>query len=685
PASLESLFADTPEVLTLDNGLTVIFQQSLAHPLVSTQVWVKTGSMHEEQHLGSGLSHYLEHMLFKGTGKRGPGEIAREVQVFGGQINAYTSFDRTVYYIDGPSEALGQSLELLADMTLNASLPKSEVEKERDVILREIDMTLDDPDRIVSRALFSSACREHPFRYPVIGLRPLFKEVGRDVLESYYTGRYHPANMVLSVAGHFDRGALLEHIEATFAAFPRKPLRPVVVPSEPDQLAGRETRLFGSYQTARGLLAFKIPSMRHPDSPGLDILATIIGSGHSGRLRQKLREKMELVHGISASSWNPADPGLFLIQYFCEPDKAARAEEAILDTCREFAETGFTQEELDKARRFAAISEAKQRQTCSGMASRLGLVSTVVGDIHYPRRFFEKIHSLDLEQLKDLAQKTFCSDKLTTVSLLPESSRTKAHHTAGAGVLPPFQEKVLANGARLIWQEDHRIPRTWMRFTGLGGPQYEEPASRGATALLVTLLNRDTEFNDASEVARQLESNGGFMMETSGNNTFALVVETMPEGIEQGIQALHDALFHPVFREDTLLREREAQIAGLHEMEDEILDFGRLALRRHFFGEHPFAWDPCGTVETTASLNVPAMRSLWEKLIAGPNAVLVVAGDFNPDIVLPKLEELLLKIPARTFTPCALPFAGPARTGEISESMDREQAIVFEAYPDVGV
>ena len=161
------------------------------------------------------------------------------MQAFGGQINAYTAFDRTVYYIDGPSESLAQSLELLADMTLNASLPKAEVDKEKEVILREIDMTLDDPDRILSRALFAAAYQEHPFRYPVIGLRPLFERVGRDQLEAYYQARYQPNNMVLAVAGHCDRDALLQTVGETFGKVPRACLKPVAIPSEPGQLAER--------------------------------------------------------------------------------------------------------------------------------------------------------------------------------------------------------------------------------------------------------------------------------------------------------------------------------------------------------------------------------------------------------------------------------------------------------------
>ncbi|NDV61190.1 insulinase family protein [Puniceicoccales bacterium CK1056] len=684
PKSLETLFQDHPEFIILENGLSVIFQQNPSHPLISVQAWIKTGSIHEGEHLGSGLSHFLEHMLFKGTERRGPGEIASAVQEFGGQINAYTAFDRTVYYIDGPAEALDETLDLLCDMTLHSTLPHPEVQKEKEVILREIDMTLDDPDRIVARAMFSTTFREHPFRYPVIGLRPLFEKVDRTILESYYRDRYQPNNMVLSIVGDFKRSSLLKAIEKTFGSVSRGTLKPVLVPGEPKQLAMRETRLSGDYQTARGLVAYKIPSMRHPDAPTLDILASIIGSGYSGRLRQKLREEMNLVHSIGASTWNPGNPGLFYVQYQCAPEKAAKVEEAIRSEMEQLAKTGFTEQEIEKARRFAMVSEVQSRQTTSGLASRLGLVTALVGDVHYPRRYFQKIHALGPDDLGELAEKTFIDDHLSLTSLLPTSTEAQVRPDCAPKKLEPFKEKVLPNGARILWQCDPRLPRTFMRFAGLGGPLYEDDGQQGATSLLTTVMARDTGERSAREVAIELESNGGFLTDSSGNNTFALAVEVIPEFAGQGFQALSDAVLKPAFKAATIKREREAQLAHIRMSDDEILDRGRNAMRREFFGTHPFASDPCGNLDSVANLDESSLKELYERLIVAKNAVLVLTGNFDAGTLLPMAEEFLAKLPDQPFEVRSLPFKEPARTGELSEIFPREQAVVFDAFPDVG-
>src|SRR3954470_21427558 len=205
---LEPFWNEPVERTVLPNGLTLILKPDRSAALASVQVWVKTGSIHEGENLGAGLSHYLEHMLFKGTGRRAGRDISAIVQAHGGYINAYTTFDRTVYYIDLPSEHTGVAIDLLADAVLHSTLPPEEVAKEKDVILREIAMTKDDPDNRLWDSLFSVAFREHPFRQPIIGHRDVFSAVTRDDLVGYYRARYVPNNLVVVIVGDIDPAAM---------------------------------------------------------------------------------------------------------------------------------------------------------------------------------------------------------------------------------------------------------------------------------------------------------------------------------------------------------------------------------------------------------------------------------------------------------------------------------------------
>ena len=221
---LQTLWRDAPVRRVLPNGLTLILKPDAAATVASVQVWVKTGSIHEGAQLGAGLSHYLEHLLFKGTSRRAGREISREVQAHGGYINAYTSFERTVYYIDVPAEHAPVAVDILGDAVLNSTLPAEEVEREKQVILREIDMGLDDPDQRLWQSLFETAFRTHPFREPIIGHREVFEAVDRGSLWAYYQDRYVPNNMVVVVTGGFDRAAVETAIELHFGKRPRRRL-----------------------------------------------------------------------------------------------------------------------------------------------------------------------------------------------------------------------------------------------------------------------------------------------------------------------------------------------------------------------------------------------------------------------------------------------------------------------------
>src|SRR3954471_14215776 len=252
---LETLWREPIERYTLPNGVTVLLKRDSAAPVSSVQVWVKTGSIHEGASLGAGLSHYLEHMLFKGTDRRAGREISATVQAHGGYINAYTTFDRTVYYIDLPSEHTNVAIDLLADAVLHSTLPAEEVTKEKNVILREIAMTKDDPDNRLWDALFSSAFREHPFRQPIIGHQDVFSAVTREDLVAYYRSRYVPNNLVVVIVGDIDVAATRAAVEQHFGAAPRSRLAPILVPAEPLQLAPRAEHRFEDVELTRAALA----------------------------------------------------------------------------------------------------------------------------------------------------------------------------------------------------------------------------------------------------------------------------------------------------------------------------------------------------------------------------------------------------------------------------------------------
>ena len=685
---LERFWRDRPERIVLANGLTVLLKRETAAALASVQVWVKTGSIHEGTRLGAGLSHYLEHMLFKGTGRRAGRDIAATVQAHGGYLNAYTTFDHTVYYVDVPVEHTGLAIDVLADIVLNSSLPPDEVTRERDVILREIDMGQDDPDHRLSEALFATAFREHPFRHPIIGYRDVFAGISRDDLLAYYRARYVPNNLVVVVVGAFDTAAVRDLVARHFGSVARAPLAPVPLAEEPLQLARRDRHLFEDVQLTRAGLGWQIPGVTHADTPALDLVAAILGYGNSSILWQNLRDRAGLVHTIDAQAWSPGSIGLFYVSFTGEARRREAATAAVLRELAQRADRGFAPQRVARAIRQTVVGEINTRKTMAGQASRLGVAEVVAGDLDYSRTYFARLRELTAADLRRVVATYLAPERLTAVSINPAGSAGKspaARGGEGPTVLPEFQEAVAAGGARLLMQRDARLPNLHLRLLFRGGPLYEDAGARGATKLLATLLTRDTRRHSAAEVARIIEDVGGTFSPLSGNNSFGLALEVLPADLDRALGLLADAVLAPAFKRATFETERAAQLAELQEDADDVVTFGEKRLRQRFFGAHPFAIDVNGDETGLNALTPAALAAFHRRLVVSGNAVLAVAGDFAPSRLAAKCRRLLARLPRGRLAPAAGALARPAAVGDFAETQPRQQAVVFQAFPGPGL
>ncbi|MCF3651810.1 M16 family metallopeptidase [Synoicihabitans lomoniglobus] len=685
---LQKLWRDAPTRRVLPNGLTVIQQRDPAATVASVQVWVKTGSIHEQQHLGAGLSHYLEHLLFKGTERREGREISTEVQAHGGYINAYTSFERTVYYIDIPAEHAPVAVDILGDAVLHSTLPADEVEREKQVILREIDMGLDDPDLRLWQSLFETVYRTNSYREPIIGHRDVFAAVDRDALVDYYRNRYVPNNIVLVVTGGFDTAAIDAAIEQHWGKAPRRRLAPVILPVEPTALAPRVQHLEEDVEIVRGALAWTIPGLTHPDAATLDVLAMILGNGDSSLLWEAIREKARLVHSIDVTSWNPGDHGLFYLSFICDLDERDKTLAAIPRELRRIEKKGFTAGQVRKAVRQLVVGEINGRKTVAGRASRLGVAEVVAGDMLFTQGYFERLKRITPASLRRALRTYLLDGHSTTVTLTPKAPAAVSTNapaaistTSDAGLV----REQLANGTRLLLQPDSRLPNLHFRLLCLGGGAFEPTDQRGTTALMATLLARDTAKRSAAQVAGAIESVGGSLSPVFGNNTFGLSVEVLPGDVDLALDLLAEAALKPTFTKDSFEIERDAQIADLQQDVDDIVTIGRKQLRKRFFGSHPLAVDAHGEVDHLRTVKPRDLVTLHRRLMVGSNVVLSVAGDFNAKTLAPKLRMLLRRFKKAALASSSPTLDHPAEVGDFVEIQPRQQAVVFQGYLGPGV
>ncbi|MFA6959761.1 MAG: pitrilysin family protein [Opitutaceae bacterium] len=683
---LETFWKLPPERTVLANGLTLLVQRDTSAPVASVQVWVKTGSIHEGELLGAGLSHYLEHLLFKGTERRAGREISTTVQAHGGNINAYTTFDRTVYYIDLPSVHVGVAIDVLADAVLHSTLPADEVTREKDVILREIAMGNDDPDHRMGEALFDTAFRQHPYRYPIIGYKDVFSGVTREDLVAYYRARYVPNNLVVVVAGDVDPAAVLAEVEARFGSAPRSRLAPVLVLPEPVQLAPRELHRHEDVELTRAGLSWQIPGLTHPDAPVLDLLSVLLGQGDSSVLWQAIREKARLVHTLDATSWNPGETGLFYISFISEPARREAAAAAVRRELDRVAAKGFTPAQIRKALRQLVVGEINTRKTMSGQASRLGAAEVVAGDVDFSKAYFARLARVSVADLRRVVRTYLGPERVTSVSLNPKSGRPEAKSATKPDRVPDdFEGQTLPNGARLLMRPDRRLPNLHLRLLCEGGPLHEPSELRGATSLMSTLLTKDTKTRSAAEVAQFIEEVGGSFYPFSGNNSFGLAVEVLPGDAARALEALTDAVLTPAFSKSSFVIERDAQLADLQQDADDVVTVGRKLVRQKFFGAHPLAIDPHGNLEGVKALKPADLAALWKRLGVAGNVVLVAAGDFDPKVLGPKLKAFLRLLPQGKAPLRTAVFSAPGEVGDFVEKQPREQAVVFQAFPGPGL
>lgn len=695
-ALLEPLWNERVERKVFKNGLTVLLKPDHSAKLVTVQAWVKTGSMHEGRHLGAGISHYLEHLLFKGTPTRDVHRIMHEIQAVGGYFNAYTTFDRTVYYVNMPSEGVVTGLEVLADIILNSNFPENEVIKERGVIEREIDMCLDEPDYLMGRGLYQTAFREHPYRLPVIGERELFLRLRRDDIIEYYRERYSPANIVLVIVGDVELSDLEPKIEQLWGkgAF-ALPLQNVHISAEPHQVALRQQRLVGDYQVGRGTMSWKIPHLSHPDAPALDALVSILGKGESGVLWQRIREKMGLVHNIGASCWNPGQAGLLSVGYSCDSDKVLEVEKTVREELQRFLDKGIDEKLLEKVKRRAILGEINNRKTMNHQGGRLGSAEIVIGDLDYNRFYFQQLADLKPEDLIIAGKRYLREQTLTCVTLTPQPVVNVKTAARKRVELPDFELVQFENGVKVLLQPlSNALPLVHVKVVGLGGPLYEKETLHGVNSLMSTMLTKDTQHRSAKEVAEAIENVGGAFSEMAGNNSFGLNLEVLPNDIELGLELLEQGLFHPSLEKRTFDQELRGQKADVQEELDDIVAKGLRELRKRFFEQHPFATEPLGDLETLSNIDLPAIKAAHKHLTQANNLVVSVSGDFDRNKMLKRLEAIFKKLPKGNFEPSKMLHQRPKwlesnrdRSNEAPHvmRMDREQAVVFAAYPDAGV
>lgn len=667
----------------LDNGLTVLVTEMPASPTVSVFALVKTGSATEGKYLGSGISHFLEHMLFKGTDKRPVGSISREIQALGGTINASTGFDYTIYTITVPSGHFAGALDIVADMLMHSTFDQNEIEKEREVVYGEMRLHRDNPGRYLGQLVLNAVYKQHPYRIPIIGYEELLRPLKREDFFEYYRTHYVPDNTILTIAGAIETSEAMPQVNEAFKDFERQRYVLRNLTPEPPQISMR--RYDEEYPTdlTRISMAYAGVSISNPDMFAMDVLAMILGQGESSRLHKDLFRDKSLVRSVSASNFTPVDRGAFEVEATLDLDKIETTIEAVKKHIQDITQNGVTSAELEKTKRQALSQFIFGRLTSDAVANSAASDEAFTGDHEFSKKYVEAIKTLTADDIKRVARTYLTDENLSVVVLKPAVEAKSAAAAPEKKPAGDIKKITLDNGLTILLRENHESPIVAVNLVLNGGTGQETPESNGISELTSRLWLKGTRTLTAEEISRSVESRGASLGNFSGRNSFGFSMNLLSQDIDFGLDLLEDLVKNPVFPEEELVKEMDEVKTGIISLKDSISQMTSKTLRETLFLTHPFRLDGMGTLESVDRIKRRDIVDFYTRFAVPGNMVVSVFGDINPAAIEETLTKRFSALPRKEFKIAISSEPPPAQTREASLTMPKQQAMVMLGFQGV--
>lgn len=644
-------------------------------------MWVRGGLLAEGKYLGSGISHFFEHIFFKGTKNRGPGEIAREIHSLGGELNAATSIDFTYYKIVLPREHLDKGLEILSDAFINSSFPEKEFAREKQVILKEINMGEDTPSKKLWKVFFREAFVSHPYREPVIGRKVFFKSLTREDLLAFYKSCYMPQHMVLAVAGGVEAEVVKEKAEYYFKDWRISSNFSLPSFKEPPQISYRRRVEYFPGEKAYLMMGFHIPGIESEDLYSLDLLACILGKGRGARLYGEIKERKGLADSISAFSYTPSGEGILGIEAVTEPKNIDNLERGILREIEEIKENGILEKELSRAKNIIRSQHNLSQEDVESVASDIGYNKLILGDADFSQYYLERIKEVTRDEIRDTAVKFLKKENLTTCILTPERELVKREEKKAE------ERNIYAYkfpGLVLLVSQSRISSMVNLQLLFRGGVIYEKKEKNGIFSLLSKCLIRSTKEKEYLNLHSEIEARGASLSSYSGYNSFGLSLTLIKEDIGWGIETLASLLKSPLFKEEDIKKAKEELESELKIEDDDVLTRAFYLFREAIFGRHPYSWRDKGTPEAIKKITRRDLIYIYQKFCLGQVPVLAVFGNIDRDEVARLVEKNFgfLNRNKGKFKQIPLPAYA---TSHREVTLPRKQSIVVLGFPGVSV
>jgi zinc protease len=650
----------------LPNGLKILTKELHAAPVVTVWTLYRVGSRNERPG-ATGISHVLEHMLFRSTKAMKTGEIDRLIQLAGGRHNAYTSYDYTAYHITLPSDRLETALRIEADRMLNCALDSDELKTELGVVLSELQGRLNDPEELLEERTRATAFLTHPYRNLIIGWKADVESLTREAVLEYYRTHYQPNNAVLVVVGDIQTEATLDLVRRYFGDLPKGPAPPPPLTREPARKGERRVVVKGTGTTAYLQVFFDAPAAGHPDNYALSVLDGILTNGKSSRLHRALVET-DLVASLSSDFAPRKDPGWFAFYATARAGVShQRIEESLLQELERIGAEGVTDHELQKAINQVRADLTMEYGSVSGLARAIGKLE-MTNTYREFGHVLDRIRQVTADDVRRVARTYFDADHRTVGWFVPEggstgpaspsSGRGSVHrgseHPAGLNApsaASPSAPTVAAsanvvryvfpNGLTLIAAENRVAKSVAIKGYVLAGPVQDPQGKSGLATLTAELVTRGTAAHSADELAERIEFLGATASIQAERETVGITAQMLTEHFDLVLAYLAECLRTPAFPPEEV-RKAVGRLGGRLDRE---LEDPKAVARRELFAHlfptsHPLHRDPTGRRGDVETITREDVAQFHARSYSPERTVLVVAGDRTPEEIRAAVERV---------------------------------------------
>ncbi|MFH1771562.1 MAG: pitrilysin family protein [Candidatus Omnitrophota bacterium] len=680
------------EKYTLDNGITVILKPVDSAPVVALNVWVHVGSKDENEKT-RGLAHIQEHMLFQGTSTYAPGEITGIVESAGGKFNAYTSLDTTVYHITMPKDSIETGVKILASMMSEAAIDSNLLSGELEVIMEEFRRSNDNPKSLLYKEFFKTAYSQHPYRHPIIGYEETIKNISREQVIGFYRKWYVPQNMTVVIAGNIDTEKTKDIVQRAFGPIKRKINPKKEILPEPRQKTLQVKIIRAPFDNTYLILGFPVTPFEHLDTPAIDILFTVLGSGRASRLVQILREEKKIVTDIECEPYTPEHAGVGFVDAELKPDNLKAALGEILAQVYRLCYEPVGEGELNKAKLLLEADFIYEKEDYANIARELGFFEVISSGAEAEDLYLKRIRQVTKEDIINVARQYLHPGNLNVTVLYPEdeqglisedeiadinnksfeSARSNAKTLETGSIQPAIEKKssfnlkdkpvlakenpaiisrnydsknnvtkvVYRNGMTLLVRRDKSVETFAVTAAYLGGLLVESRELNGISNFTSQMLARGTAGRNQAELAMDIERIAAIIYPFSGRNTFGIKGRCLSAYSKEFFEILSDILVNADFPQDQIEVVRNLTLDALNRQKDSPVKVAMDGFSALLYGGHSYGFNILGTEGSIGRIGRKELVEFSEKFMNPSNLVIAVAGDVNEDEVVSCISDYL--------------------------------------------